>query len=213
MLHKNKMLDKGRILANFLVPAALAVALPALAADSMEQLVKECDGCHGVDGVSQWDDMPTIAGISEFVHSDALFIYQDRARPCAQSEYRIGDTGRPATDMCAIAEKMTESQMEEIAAYYAAKPFVPANQDFDAALAEQGRKVHDKECERCHTDGGANPDDDASILKGQWMGYMRHTFAEYASGERDQPKRMKEKMDALTEEDTEALLNYYASPD
>ena len=26
---------------------------------------------------------------------DALYIYQDEARPCADSEYRIGDTSRP----------------------------------------------------------------------------------------------------------------------
>ena len=84
-------------------------------------------------------------------------------------------------------------------------------QDFDAALAEQGKAVHDAECGRCHSDGGANPDDEASILAGQWMGYLETTFAQYAAGEREQPKKMQEKLDALSADDTKALIHYYAS--
>ena len=180
---------------------------------SLDLLVDMCDGCHGKDGVSQWDDMPTIAGISEFVHSDALFVYRDGARPCAKSAFRMGDTTRPETDMCAVTKHMTDEQIESLAAYYAAKPFIAAEQAFDAALAEQGRGVHDRACERCHTDDGSNPEDDAGILKGQWMGYMRQTFAEYASGAREQPDKMKEKLDPLGEDDIEALLHFYASPE
>lgn len=190
----------------------LAFVGPSLAGE-LDPLVAMCDGCHGTDGVSQWSDMPTIAGISEFVHADALFAYNDDARPCEQSEFRCGDTGRPATDMCVITRAMTEVQMEALASYYATKPFKPAVQEFDAALAAQGAKVHEQACERCHSDGGGNPEDDASILKGQWIGYLRRTFVEYASGTREQPDKMKLKMDALSDADVEALIHFYASPD
>ena len=40
---------------------------------------------------------------------------------------------------------------------------------------------------------------------------METTFAQYAAGEREQPKKMQEKMDALSADDTKALLHYYAS--
>jgi cytochrome c553 len=43
------------------------------------------------------------------------------------------------------------------------------------------------------------------------MGYMRTAFAQYASGERPQDRKMKEKMDLLSGADVEALLHYYAS--
>jgi cytochrome c553 len=43
------------------------------------------------------------------------------------------------------------------------------------------------------------------------MGYLEATFAEYASGAREQDKKMKEKMDALSDADTTALIHYYAS--
>lgn len=181
--------------------------------DEFDSLVERCEGCHGADGISGWADMPTIAGISEFVHSDALFIYRDEARPCKKSEFRAGDTDCAPTDMCAVTADLSDDQINALASHYAAKPFVTATQEFDQALAERGGAVHQQECERCHTDDGANPADDASILKGQWIGYLRQTFAEYKSGEREQPKKMKAKLDPLSDEDIEALIHFYASSD
>ena len=193
-----------------------AVALIALlavgtAVAEFDAIIKDCNDCHGDDGVSQWDDMPTIAGIDAFVHSEALYVYRDRARRCATTEYRQGDTSRAPTNMCDAVQNLSDEQIEAIAEHYAALPFVPAKQPFDAELAAQGQAIHDKVCARCHSDGGSNPEDEASILAGQWMGYMRTTFAEYASGEREQPIAMKRTMDPLTEEEVEALLHYYAS--
>ena len=187
-----------------------ALSMTTAAAD-LESIVEGCDGCHGTNGVSQWTDVPTIAGIDAFVHADALWVYQDQARPCATGPYRQGDTSRPATSMCAVAAEFDDDEIEAIADHYAALPFVPAAQAFDAALAERGKAVHDSECRRCHSDGGSNPDDEASILAGQWMGYLESTFAEYASGEREQPDRMKEKLDPLSDDDIKALIHYYAS--
>jgi len=197
----------------WIATALLFMIVGPTLAGKLDPLVAMCDGCHGAAGVSQWADMPTIAGISEFVHADAMFAYQDGARPCQQSKFRYGDTTRAATDMCAITKHMTEAQIEGLASYYAAKPFTPAEQEFDPGLAANGAKVHEQACARCHSDNGSNPDDDASILKGQWMGYMRQTFAEYSAGTRQQPHKMKLKMDPLSDADIEALIHFYASPD
>ena len=49
------------------------------------------------------------------------------------------------------------------------------------------------------------------MLGGQLVGYLRDTFAQYADGSREQPGKMQEKMDALSADDTEALIHYYAS--
>lgn len=180
-------------------------------ADEIASLVDTCNGCHGDKGVSQWPDVPTVAGIDEFVHSEALYIYRDKARPCAESKFRQGDTERPPTTMCEITGDLSDDTIEALAAHYAALPFVPAKQDFDASLAAAGEAIHERDCARCHSDGGANPDDEASILAGQWMGYLRSTFAEYASGEREQLDKMKAALDSLSEADVKALLHFYAS--
>lgn len=193
-------------------PLALAMLLSAPGmAGEFKALVESCSGCHGDNGASEWSDVPTIAGIDAFVHSEALYIYRDEARPCAKSKYRKGDTQRPATSMCEIASELDDETIEALAGHFAALPFVPAKQSFDLALAANGKIIHERDCARCHSDGGSNPDDEASILAGQWMDYLRATFAEYASGDREQLDKMKEKMDPLSEADTEALLHFYAS--
>ena len=189
----------------------LGVGVAAANAQSLDELVGGCNDCHGDNGVSQWEDVPTIAGISAFVQADALYLYRDAERPCMDSEYRQGDTARPAANMCQLAKGLSDDQIEALAEHYAELPFVPAKQSFDAAKAAAGKVLHMGDCERCHVKGGTDPDEDASILAGQWMGYLANTFKEYASGEREQPEKMKQKMDPLSEADIEALLHYYAS--
>ena len=190
--------------------AAFLAASSAYAGD-LDAMMADCNGCHGDDGVSQWSDVPTIAGLAEFVHVDALYIYQEEARPCAESEYRQGDTGRAATTMCAVAAELSEDDIDALAAAYAELPYVKATQEFDAALAATGEGVHKQHCDKCHSEAGTNPEDEAGMLGGQMMCYLRTTFAEYADGSREQPGKMKEKMDALSAEDEEALIHYYGS--
>ena len=62
-----------------LVLTALFAISPAHAQDP-DAIIADCNGCHGDNGVSQWNDVPTIAGIDAFVHSEALYIFQDEAR-------------------------------------------------------------------------------------------------------------------------------------
>ncbi len=174
--------------------------------------MQDCNGCHGDNGVSQWSDVPTIAGLAEFVHVDALFIYQDEARPCAESEYRQGDTSRAATTMCAIAADLSESDIEALAAAYAVLPYVKAKQDFDAGKGSpQARRCTMPNAIKCHSDEGTNPDDEAGMLGGQQMGYLRATFAAYMDGSREQPGKMKQALDEMSADDIDALVHYYGS--
>ena len=201
-------MKSGLVFSSLLFSATIGVSVSAAELDT---LIDSCDGCHGTDGVSQWDGVPTIAGIDPFVHSDALWAYVDGARPCATGPYRQGDLSRAATNMCDVSAALSEDEIEAIAEHYAALPFVAAQQEFDPGLAASGQAVHAEQCARCHSDGGSNAADEASIVAGQWMGYLRVTFAQYASGEREQPAKMQEKMDALSADDVEALIHYYAS--
>ena len=186
----------------------LFVAAPAVA--DLDAIVENCNGCHGDDGVSQWTDVPTIAGVPEFVQSDAMYFFRDGDRPCSEVNYKQGDTSRTAT-MCDAVADLADEEIDEVAAHYAGLPFVAAKQDFDADLAAAGKAVHEEQCDRCHSEGGSNPEDEAGILAGQWMGYLEATFAEYASGDREQPKKMEEKLSALSADDVKALVHYYAS--
>jgi len=194
---------------------ALVLALCLLAPVANAELTKnvaECDACHGEGGISQESDVPTIAGISALVLEEYMFQYGDGARPCRESKYRHGDVSRPATDMCAVALALSEAEITDVAEYYADRNFVAAIQDFDAALAAEGAKIHKQGCEKCHTDGGSYKDDDAGRLAGQWKPYLKEVFADYASGKREMlEEKMRKKIDDLDAQSVSALLDYYAS--
>lgn len=191
--------------------AILALAATSANAGDLDAIMADCNGCHGPGGVSESSDVPTIAGFPEFVHVDALYVYAEEARPCASSKYRHGDTARPAKTMCEIAAELSEGDIDAVAAAYATLDYVKAKQDFDAGLADAGKALHEEHCDKCHSEAGTNPDDEAGMLGGQMMGYLETTFAQFADGSREQPKKMKEKFDMLSADDQKALLHYYGS--
>ena len=198
-------------LTTYLAATLIGLMFTSANAGDIEAMMKGCNDCHGDNGVSQWTDVPTIAGLAEFVHVDALYVYKDEDRPCAESKYRQGDTSRPATTMCAIAAKLSEDDIDALAAAYAELPYVKAKQKFDAGLAAAGEALHNEHCDKYHSDAGTNAEDEAGMLGGQMMGYLEQSFADYKSGEREQPGKMKEKMDLLSDDDAKALVHYYGS--
>jgi len=186
-------------------------AMPQALAADVADLVKPCADCHGKDGASMESDVPIIAGASKFYFSDAMVAYQNEERPCPETEYETGDKKGDKTTMCKIAKDLDEDEIDKIAKYFSKKPFVRAKQKFDAALAKKGASVHDDLCEKCHADKGSSPEDDSGILAGQWTPYLREVFKHYSNGERPMVKKMKPKFKKLSDEDKEALLNFYAS--
>lgn len=189
---------------------ALGLACATAAAD-VSELVKNCNDCHGDKGISQWSDVPTIAAVSPMVLSDAMLSYHDKERPCEPSEYRKGDKTRKKTDMCTVAGKLSDAEVHALGEHYGKLPFVAAKQPFDAALAKQGKIIHDRDCEKCHTDNARDPEEDAGILAGQWTGYLKEQFEYFKAGKRSQPKKMEAKLNKLTDQDIKALVNFYAS--
>ena len=181
-----------------------------VAADVLE-LVEPCAGCHGKDGVSTEPDIPIISGNSAVYIKDTMVAYSNKERPCAEVKINAGPKKGELDDMCKIAKALSESETKLIADYFASKPFVRAKQAFDAEKAKLGKIVQDKECKKCHEDGGSSPGDDAGMLAGQWMPYVRQQFKDYSSGERPMTKKMKKKYENLSEEDIENLVHYFAS--
>ena len=162
-------------------------------------MLKLCTGCHGEDGKGTEADIPIIAGIPAVVQEDAMYAYADGDRNCGSKPM-----------MCKSAERLTEDQIVELAAHFAAMPYTAAGEEFDSALAATGKTIHDKNCAICHGDDDPG-DAEASILHGQRKEYLRHVLQEYAAGERNQLPAMQKKTSALSSDDIEALLNYYAS--
>lgn len=175
------------------------------AADGSNLAAEKCEVCHGKNGNSEKDDVPSIAGFSDVVIGDSLAMFQSGERKAGKYIVDGRETG-----MNEIAGDLSEEDIEALAVFYAGQTFRPHPQKYDAELAGKGAEIHDSKCENCHSEQGSNADDDAAILAGQWMPYLQAQFAAFRSGERVSPKKMQKKLDSLTDEDIEALINFYA---
>ena len=194
-----------------IVALSSAWLLPAVSFGAADpKLVDSCNDCHGDKGVTTAQDVPTIAGVSATVHSDALKAYKGKARPCNKVSYKRGDTKRQG-DMCSVVAKLSDAEIAALADTYAKLPYAPLKQSTDAAKAGAGKAIHDKDCKGCHSNGGKDPADDAGILGGQPAGYLKSALADLKAGKTEQPKKMKEKMVKLSDADVEALAQFYAS--
>jgi sulfide dehydrogenase cytochrome subunit len=178
--------------------ALLLGAAPLSAAGpSAAMLAGACAGCHGVDGSSVGPASPSIAGMSEAYFTRSM------------EDFKSGE--RPSTIMGRIARGYTTEEIELMAGFFAAKPFVRYPQQTDAAKVAKGETLYDDACETCHSEKGAAADDDSGILAGQWLPYMTFTMQDFISGVREMPKKMKKKVDRLDEAEIEALLQFFAS--
>lgn len=182
----------------------------ALAADA-GKLAESCASCHGKDGASTESDVPNIGGYSAEYFSGALKAYKSKERPCVETKVRSGDKKGTKTDMCQLVKDMSEADVKALAQHFSEKKFVRTAQKFDAALAKKGKDVHDKNCEKCHSEGASLASDDAGILAGQKMAYLKEQTEFFLGGKRTMPKKMKPKLEGLDKSEVEAVLNYYAS--
>jgi len=190
---------------------AIAFALSGAAAGAdIDELLTFCQDCHGPAGVSSYGDVPTIAGQNASFIDKSLRSYQVWGRPCIKSEFRHGDTSRPKTDMCQVAEGLTSEDIKAVSQHFAAQPFKPAAQAFDAAQASRGAALHQEHCELCHEQGGAVPDR-GPRLAGQWLPYLRKSLNFVPTGEHLVPPAMESAVADLSADDIDALMNFYAS--
>ena len=197
---------KKRIFASVLTSAALLAGFglttqSAQAADiAVEALAAPCAGCHGTDGTSIGLAMPTIAGLPKEYFVEAMVGYKTDLKP--------------STVMGRIAKGYTDKQTEQLAAYFADKPFGRPPQPVDAARVAKGKALVGKYCERCHENEGRDADG-VGVLAGQKLIYMQFSVADFLSGKREMEKRQKQKFDELLadhgKDAFDDILHYYAS--
>jgi len=198
-----------KLLRNAMLMSTLWICAGMAAAD-LNELAVMCEDCHGPDGVSTHSDIPTIAGQSPAYLSKTLKSFQIWGRPCIKSSYRHGDTSRPRTDMCKIAEGLTGEDIAALGTHFAGQTFVPAKQPFDAGQVAHGAALHQERCESCHEKGGTLPDR-APRTAGQWVPYLKTALKFVPTGEHLVPPAMESVIAGLSEQDIDALMDFYAS--
>ena len=163
-----------------------------------------CAECHGTDGMGHGYPMvPVIAGIPAAHIEEAIFAYVDGARRCVREPR-----------MCETVAALSESEVAEVAEFYAAKTRDPSHEEFDKDLAAEGAVLHRRHCSLCHLP----PDHDGVAdavgipLHGQRSEYLRFAIEAYFAGDREALlEAMAEEIRKLQAGDLGALVNYYSS--
>lgn len=130
-------------------------------------LASTCASCHGTDGVSS-EAIPTLSGMDRDYFIRTMKAYQDGSRA--------------STVMDRIAKGYTDTQIERMAEFFAAKTFVSAVQEAEQALVNKGRQIHQQRCIVCHTGVGENMTVTKTRLDGQLKTYLEGTLEDYFSG-------------------------------
>lgn len=192
------------------VALGVVFATSAMSAD-MAKVVESCNGCHGKEGVSTDKDMPTVSGMSAKYLLSTYKAFKDKKRPCSEMKVPAGPQKGQKSDMCKAVAELSDAELQELAKMYEAKKFVAASQTVKADLVAKGQALHKEHCEKCHSQNGNKPGDNAGILAGQQMGYLAKTIEEYNTGKRPMEKKMKVKMEKVDAAGFEALVHFYGS--
>lgn len=202
---------KTRIIVPLVIVMGVFFGVQVSIAAPIEELTKQCSDCHKKDGNSADGETPHIAGMSPGYFKESMAAYQSGARPAKV----VKRPNKPDTDMKAIVEKLNAKDIEALAAFYSKQKYQPHVQNTDANKAKAGEKLHQQYCDKCHENAGRSGEDDAGILAGQPLNYLRYSFESYAKGQRKTGEKMEKKFKIMQEkagmEGIEQLIHFYAS--
>ena len=171
--------------------AALTIGV-AQANDAAEGRDKSlvCVACHGAVGVSEHMNWPNLAGQNSGYIAKQL------------RDFRAGTRSDPW--MSPIAYGLSESDIDDLAEYYANLPQTTLNDD--ASTANPKEAV----CIACHGRNGVIEHDVWPNLAGQKKLYLIEHMNRFRSGKRVDPL-MTPIAETLSESDIQELAEYYSS--
>jgi cytochrome c553 len=177
------------------------VGTPAVAADlaAGKEKAELCAGCHGEGGISQTENIPSLAGQpDQFIQWQLVF-------------FRAG--ARKNEQMQPIVEQLDNDDIRNLGAYFASLPPPKATKpDDDPDLSQKGAQAAmGRRCTSCHTDTFAGTKAVARIA-GQREEYLLKALHEYKSGVRSGSgvAAMADVAYPLNEEEITALAHYLA---
>ena len=178
--------------------AVLVVAAPAAPAATLAERIALCSGCHGEDGNSKIEKIPSLAGQPAFFVLNSLFLMREGVRK--------------VDAMAPIVKDLTDEELDGLSKHYAALPAKPSGEKIDAALAQKGAGVATQRgCVSCHLPTLAGQEQMPRLAK-QRIDYLVPTLKSY----RDAPRpgadtAMSAAISGASDDDIAALANFAAS--
>lgn len=175
-------------------------ALPANAADAAAGKAKAeiCAGCHGDNGISQTENIPSLAGQpDQFLQWQLVF-------------FRAGS--RKNEQMQPIVEEINNEDIRNLGAYFSQLPPPKGPEDKDPDLSKKGAQAAaGRRCASCHTDSYAGTKAVARIA-GQREEYLVKALHDYKAGLRvgGGVAAMADVAYGMSEEEITAVAHYLA---
>ncbi|UPY36812.1 c-type cytochrome [Sediminicoccus sp. KRV36] len=194
------------ILVRLLAAALLAAAIPTagFAQDARRgaELAAPCAQCHGANGRSQTENIPSLAGQpADFITIQMILLREGL---------------RNAPVMSPFAANLPDRDIEDLAAYFATLPPGPPEdrRPRDPALVAAGQALTGpRHCATCHVSdyGGRNQ---IPRVAAQREEYLVHAMTQYRDGNRAGPDtQMNGAVMGLSNAEIAALAHYLAQRD
>ncbi|WP_024512961.1 c-type cytochrome [Bradyrhizobium sp. ARR65] len=183
------------LLAVTMIGASSAYAADIAAGKEKAEL---CAGCHGANGISETENIPSLAGQpDQFIQWQLVF-------------FRSG--ARKNEQMQPIVEQLSNEDIRNLGAYFASLTPPKAQADDNPDLSQKGAQAAvGRRCASCHADNFAGTKAVARIA-GQREEYLVKALQDFKSGKRSGGgvAAMADVAYPLSQEEIEALAHYLA---
>jgi cytochrome c553 len=166
---------------------------PVGAVGPIHEQAESCAACHGPGGHSSMTEVPSLAGQPAYYLTLQLTLFRDKQRRSAR--------------MSPVAASLSDSDLEQLSAYFAAlPPAEPLDGQDNSGVGE--RLAQANHCTACHlaTYAGQNQ---MPRLAGQREDYLLKAMKDYRDGKRPGfDGTMTEVLHGLPDRDLAALAHY-----
>lgn len=182
--------------------AALATSIAPVSAQSVSEGERKhgfCASCHGINGRSFKVNYPILAG---------------QAAPYVLRQLRDYKQGlRHDPNMDAIVPQLSEADMRDLAAFFAAQKPSSSSSESDPTKAIRGKKIAERaQCMSCHIGGTGSSGRQFPRIQGQHRNYMVKQLKDFRDGRRANDRGIMHRIaQSLTDADIEDLSSHFAS--
>ena len=188
----------GRPLIFGLAAAAFCTGIALAQGGQLSERIQTCGVCHGEDGNSRMENIPSIAGQPAFFIVYQLILMREKVRPVEA--------------MAPFVKDLKDDEATALASHFAKLPAKPSDEKIDPALARRGAEIADaRRCGSCHLPTLAGQEQIPRIAK-QRVDYLVKSLKEFRDGTRlGADTNMSVPVAGLSDADLAALAHYAAS--
>jgi cytochrome c553 len=164
----------------------------------LAERIQLCSTCHGEDGNSRMENIPSLAGQPAFFILNQLFLMREGVRKIEV--------------MTPFVKDLKDGELDALSQHFAKLAAKPSGEPIDRALAARGAELaKEKRCVSCHGPNLAGQEQIPRIAK-QRVDYLVKTLKEYREGRRPGADTiMSGSVAGLADADLTALAQFAAS--